>query len=205
MKLSGIIEINGIICHATMDIKEHGRARAYQAQNGKWRAYKTINGIQKAFGSHDTKEQALKAARMEIKPTRRGKAAGDATGLYVRPETGMCRVVLTIGGIRVKLGEYATWGHAVLVRDVVARRAGLVAHVVDYEMPLALVNNPVARSYIRDTVPTPTPDELARYTARVDELNRSRGVVTPPAAPRLDMLPAEMWRIKQPSVTGHRS
>lgn len=169
MELRGIIEIYGMRLNATMRLEPYNDARAYITPAGKWRAYKTINGKQHAFGTHDTQAQALEAARLGVKPTTRQDAT---SGVHQRGENGMWRAMLTIGGVRVRLGEYATRGHALLVRDVVARRAGLPVIVADYEMPLGLVSHPVARSYIRDAVTAPTADELARYGARVDDLNR---------------------------------
>lgn len=200
MILRGDIEIYGMVLSATVEITGCSRPRAYKLPGGKWRAYKTINGIQRAFGSHDTKEQALNAARYERLPVK--KKNNEALGIYKR-DNGMHRVLLTIGaGNRVRLGEYATRGHAVLVRDVVARRTGLSVHVLDYEMPLGLVTNAVARSYIRDLVPASTAADLVEYERRVAELNGvERAPVVAPVSHAIG-LPPELWRVKQPSRAG---
>lgn len=171
LKLCGIMEIYGMKLSATLNIDDdnlYSRARAYKLPNGKWRAFRTVDGIQEAFGCHDTKVQALEAARLGIKPATRQQRTAD--GVYPRGN-GMWRVMLTIAGAKVRLGDYATRGHALLVRDVVARRAGLSAVVADYEMPLALVSHAVARSYIRDAVTPPTADELSAYERHVNDLN----------------------------------
>jgi len=202
MILRGTIEIYGMKLSATMTIKEESRPRAYKLPGGKWRAYKTVNGIQKAFGTHDTKEKAILAARLERGPD---KTKDVALGVYQKAENGTWRVMLTVSkGVRVRLGEYATFGHAVLVRDVVARRAGLKPHVPDYEMPLWMVSNAVARSYIRDVVPQPTEADRDEYQRRVDELNgvpSVRDMVKSGHLPALT-LPPETWQIKQPSRSG---
>jgi hypothetical protein len=182
MILVGTVEIYGMNLSARMEINDKRiiiRPRAYKLPSGKWRAYKTVDGVQKAFGTHDTKEQALIAARLERKPASR--KSGGALGVYrkaSKTENGMWRVVLTIERRTVRLGEYATYGHAILVRDVVARRCGMRAHVMEYEMPLWLVSNPVARSYILDRVHEPTPSQVNEYLQRVNELNHSGAPVT---------------------------
>lgn len=177
MILVGTVEIFGMNLSARLEINDRKiiiKPRAYKLSNGKWRGYKTVDGKQFAFGTHDTKEQALTAARLEQRPARRKRI--NALGVYRRGR--MWRVILTIQRRTVRLGEYATWGNAVLVRDVVARRCGMPVHVADYEMPLGLVTNAVARSYILDRVHEPTPSQVNEFLSRVNELNEAGAPVT---------------------------
>jgi len=186
MILSGIIEINGVQFTATVNVtennkrKNHGQPHAYQMPNGKWRGFKRVDGKQKSFGCHDTRFAALEAARHERKPSR---IKTDSYGVYLTSKGAgkppAFRVILRIArGRTLRLGDYQTWAQAILVRDVVARRAGIKPYLLNYEMPLTLISNAVARSFIRDRVETPTPDQIADYMRRVDDMNAARRLET---------------------------
>lgn len=179
MMLRGTVEIYGMNLSATVDISglmpvAVGRVAMYR--NGRYRVYKMVRGRQVHLGYYVDKALADKAAMLgkdlSVKTQRE-----DRQGIYLtsRNGTSVYRVILKLkSGLVARLGEYQTWGNAVLARDVVARRVGLSVAVVDYEMPLALLSNAIARSYITDHIETPTPDHIAEYQRRVDELNASR-------------------------------
>jgi hypothetical protein len=217
MKLIGEIEIFGRVRLATVEIKTRkGKGVTYVGDPiNKYKAYGYDDGKMKFYGYYDKEADAEEAARLRRNLAREKRARDTRATARKEVGTGVTlvgnawRVQLSIGGQRVSLGRYATYGNAVLVRDVVARRSGRNALVADYEMPLALVNYPVARSYIRDRVDPATEAERAEYQRRVDALNRSVGVsdratATAPvtattATVPVAALPPETWRQKQPS------
>ncbi|WP_085044317.1 hypothetical protein [Ensifer aridi] len=222
MKLIGEIDIFGAVRFATVGIKDRkGKGVTYipgLGEKGKYKAYGYADGKIKYYGYYDTEREAEEAALLQRNLAREKKLNGKKAakprkdaGTGVTYVGSGWRVQLSIGGVRVSLGRYGTYGNAVLVRDVVARRTGRHVIVEDYSMPLALVTDAVARSYITDRILPATPDELAEYQRRVDELNRSVGghtsatVTVPQVATlaTLATLPPEEWRQKQPSRTGH--
>lgn len=215
MKLIGEIDIFGAVRFATVEIKDRkGKGVTFipgLGEKGKYKAYGYADGKIKYYGYYDTEREAEEAALLQRNLAREKKVKKVAkprkdAGTGVTYVGSGWRVQLSINGVRVSLGRYGTYGNAVLVRDVVARRTGRHVIVADYSMPLSLVTDAVARSYITDRILPPTADELAEYQRRVDELNRTvTGAaetvkpITPPSA----TLPPETWRQKQPSRQGH--
>lgn len=179
MLLRGTIEIAGMLLTATVDVGAVRPKRKYVSfcpnigTDGKWRAYKIENGRNKHLGYYDDEATALQAVAQGVNLA---STVRDATkGVYrvQRAKGFMWRsTYVPAVGRALRLGDYATKGAAILVRDVVARRCGGVPVVVDYEMPLAFVSNAIARSYIREAVSAPGADEMAEYGRRVDELSR---------------------------------
>ncbi|TDW21055.1 AP2 domain-containing protein [Rhizobium azibense] len=179
-------------------------------EHGKYRAYYTVNGKNRHLGYYDTEAAALEAVRLKQNMT--GKEGSDKNGVYLvqRGKAMLWRATYTPAvGHRLQLGEYGSRGAAILVRDVVARRCGGRVAVADYEMPLAIVSNPIARSYIRDPITQPTVQEIAEYERRVMELSGTERATVPTVTelvqaghlPKLT-LPPEIWRVKQPSRVG---
>lgn len=207
MILRGIINLQGLSLSATVRIEDNLSQRIKGisfcpniGEQGKWRAYHNVCGQTRHLGYYDTKEKAIEAARAKRNLT--GKPIEERAGVYgiARGETTVWRSTYTPSvGRRLRLGEYATKGAAILVRDVVARRSGGAVAVQDYEMPLSFVTNPVARSFIREAIPTATATELEEYERRVADLNGLRRV---PVERQAVALPDEAWRQQQPSRVG---
>lgn len=204
MKLMGEVEIFGQVRFATVELKEQ-KTKGVTFVGGhvnRYKAYGYEDGKIQFYGYYKDEAEAARAARDRrnyAKEKRRGSVHVErvtSTGVTFDGRARNWRIKMTIRGKRENLGRYPTYGHAVLVRDVVARRIGQQAIVVDYEMPLAFVNDPVARSYITDPVRTVTQEQIDEYQRRVTALNRTAGMVQ---APPLDRLPPEMWRIIRPS------
>lgn len=171
MQLQGIIEIFGMKLSATVEVKEPRSLGVHFVKStGKYKAYGFENGKMKFYGYHDTKEQATEAARL-----RQNTAVKMSEHVTYDAKGGSWKVRLRISGKLQSLGAYGTYGHAILVRDVVARRIGRAPIVPDYEMPLALVSNPIARSYIRERIDNVTPEQATEYERRVAALNASGG------------------------------
>lgn len=176
MRLSGFVEIYGMTFSATVTVAP-ARDGGATLVNGRWKAQRFVNGKQEYFGYYDTQAEAKEASRLgrniarEKRLKNRDHAREMATGVTFDTRSRMWRIKMVVAGQRVSMGRYATYGHATLVRDVVARRTGKHVVVADYSMPLFLVSDPVARSYITDRVLPPTPDELAEYQRRVTMLN----------------------------------
>lgn len=167
MMLRGTIIIDGMELSATISVPHKITGRIVKYRNGKLRVYKNENGRQVHLGYYASEIDAQRAARAGRNLTP-AKPVNDGIHKTARGY----RVSLTLRrGHTVKLGEYATKGNALLVRDVVARRAGIAALVPDYEMPLAFVTNPVARSYITDIVRPATIEETTIFFIRVASLN----------------------------------
>jgi hypothetical protein len=212
MKLCGEIEIFGAVRIATVVLNDDRRQRrgkgvTFIERIGKYKAYGYDESKPKFYGYYDDEAEAIEAATVRRNLARERKRPGARRN--ARPELGrgvtfipgpdVWRVQLTLQGKRVSLGRYLTYGHAILARDVVARRCGKHVVVEDYEMPLGLVTETVVRSYITDRIFPPTPDEIAEYQRRVDALN---GNINKPVAPpldRLSALPPEIWRTQQPN------
>lgn len=179
MRLMGDIEINGTLYKAIMDIRNgasrtDNRGCGVTLVNNRWKAQRTVDGKVRFFGYYDNRDDAVEAARTQTNLARNkrvARAAVDGTGVTYDVRGKRWRVKLTVNGQRVSLGRYATRGHAVLVRDVVARRTGRTAIVDGYEMPLALVTDPVARSFIRDRIEPVTAADMAEYERRVNLCN----------------------------------
>lgn len=178
MQLTGTIEIYGMTLSATVTVTPtKDRGASFVPSLGKWRAQRFVGGRQRFYGYYDTKAEALEAYRLkrnlkqEKRAPRADRQAASATGVTFDTRTRMWRIKMVVAGQRVSMGRYASYGHALLVRDVVARRTGKPVAVADYSMPLFLVSDPVARSYIHDRVLPPTPDELAEYQRRVTKIN----------------------------------
>lgn len=215
MKLVGQVEIFGMPLRATVEIidapKSKGKGVTYIKAMEKYKAYGYDAGKIQFYGYYDTEAEATEAARQRrnLAREKKGKTERGATfssGVTYDARANTWRIKMTIGGARVSLGRYATYGNAVLVRDVVARRSGGHVVVADYSMPLALVTDAVARSYITDRILPATADDLAEYQRRVDELNRTvtgAPETSKPVAPPTATLPPETWRQKQPSRPGH--
>lgn len=181
MKLIGQIEIFGALRIATVEIndtapKKRGKGVTFIERLNKYKAYGYDHGKPEFYGYYSEEAEAIEAARLrrnlskerKKKPTRRTDVG---TGVTFISGPNVWRVQLTLQGKRASLGRYLTYGHAVLSRDVVARRCGKPVVVEDYEMPLGLVNEPVVRSYITDRIVPPTPEQIAEYQKRVDALN----------------------------------
>lgn len=205
--LRGTVEIYGMNLSATVDISglmpvAVGKVALYR--NGKYRVYKMVRGIQVHLGYYTDRALADQAAMLG-KDLSVKKPRDDKQGIYLtaRNGTSVYRVVLKLkSGQVARLGEYQTWGNALLARDVVARRTGSPVTVVDYEMPLSLLSNAVARSYITDRIEPPTPEQIAEYQRRVAELNATRPdlydptrthTVTPPTIPD-ELVPSQLRR-----------
>jgi hypothetical protein len=207
MLLKGIINIDGMSLSATINIEPLKRRRKgvsfcpHIGKNGKWRAFHNVSGHTRHLGYYDTEEKALEAARLKRKLTTTPNPNRDGVYPIKRAVGTMWRAsIVPPVGRRLMLGEYATRGAAILVRDVVARRSGQTPTVVDYEMPLAFISNPIARSFIRDIVPTVTDADRIEYERRVMELSGHAGIVVEPPKPLA--LPDELWRTQQPSRAG---
>lgn len=173
MLLRGTIEIAGMVLPAVVEVTEPKERRKYVSlcPNGKWRAYKIVEGRNQHLGYYDTEAAALKAARqgVNLAAARKGSARSRGIHKVTRSKGVMWRsTYVPAAGPALRLGDYLTEGAAVLVRDVVARRCGGVPIVPDYEMPLALVSNAVARSFIRDVVAAPSPAEIEEYHRRIN-------------------------------------
>ncbi|NTI22392.1 hypothetical protein G6M87_11035 [Rhizobium rhizogenes] len=178
MLLSGTIEIFGMKLPAIMSIhveRNNGGRGASQCPNGKWRAYNIENGKNVHRGYYATESEALEAARQgrniaaEKKARRKGMA--DIHRVQRRNSVMWRSTYRRADGQRFLLGDYVTPGNAVLVRDVVARRCGGHVEVPDYEMPLALVSNAVARSFILDPISQASQLEIDEFQRRVTFLN----------------------------------
>lgn len=206
MLLRGTMELCGMTFTATVDVEPIKPKRKYVSfcpnvgANGKWRAYKIVDGRNKHLGYYDTEGAALQAAAQRVNLAEPIREARRGVYRVQRAKGHMWRATFVPStGRALRLGDYATRGAAMLVRDVVARRCGGVPMVDGYEMPLAFVSNVVARSYIREAVPVPGPTEIAEYERRVAELSGIERAA--PTAPTIG-LPPELWRIAQPSRTG---
>lgn len=183
MKLVGEIDIFGSVRFATAEIKESrkGKGVTFIDRLNKYKAYGYENGKPKFYGYYDTENDAARAAaekRNYNKEARTGRIKKTPGGEVVKGITfiagpNVWRVQMPLQGRRVSLGRYASYGQAVLARDVVARRAGKTVTVEDYEMPLGLISDPVVKSYITDRIVMPSPGEIAEYQRRVDILNEN--------------------------------
>lgn len=173
MRLIGEIEIFGKVRLATVELKDN-KLRGVTKVGRRYKAYGYEGGKIKFYGYYNDEATAGRAARERrnlAREAKHGQPLGKDTSTGVTYSKGRWRVQLSIGGHRVSLGRYGSYGHAVLVRDVVARRTGKPAVVNDYEMPLGLVSDVVARSYITDIIRTVTAAEIAEYERRVAILN----------------------------------
>ncbi len=215
MLLSGTIEIAGMVLTATVDVEPLKPKRKYVSfcpnvgENGKWRAYKVADGRNKHLGYYDNETDALQAVAQGVNLASTVRDARKGVYRIQRSKGFMWRsTYVPAVGRALRLGDYATQGAAILVRDVVARRCGGVPLVVDYEMPLGFVSNAIARSYITEAVPVPGTDEIAEYGRRVDELSgvvrEGMSVTALVASGHLAALtiPPELWRVQQPSRSG---
>lgn len=180
MQLVGTIEIYGMTLSATIKVTPtKDKGASFVPSLGKWRAQRYVGGKQRFYGYYETKAEALEAYRLKRNlkqekrtPKRLGQNPSSfSTGVTFDTRARMWRIKMVVAGQRISIGRYASYGHATLVRDVVARRTGKPVVVADYSMPLGLVSDPVARSYITDRILPPTPDELAEYQRRVSILN----------------------------------
>lgn len=178
MKLIGEIEIFGAVRNATVEINytRRGKGVTFIERLGKYKAYGYERGKPEFYGYYSDETEAIEAARLKrnlSKERKRKPARRQDAGIGITFISGpdVWRVQLTLQGKRASLGRYLTYGHAVLARDVVARRCGKHVVVEDYEMPLGLINDAVVRSYITDRIVSPTADQVAEYQQRVDALN----------------------------------
>lgn len=147
--------------------KEKRKTRLPKARrdpkSGKWTT-------QPYYGRYDTEQDALEAARLKVN-------LAHTKHPPTKLPTGMYQV--RIGG--EYYGNFMSKGHSILARDFVLHYLGKDRMFPDYLMPESLIGEHM-RKFVGHQPKSSTPEEIAEYIRRVDELNgaQPRVVVPPP-------------------------